>query len=55
MSVNAGATKGKGIGCFILKPMEVGVFTEIEQQLQTQKGEQLSSPQPFECWSWSEI
>lgn len=32
-----------------------GVLTEIEQQLQTQKGEQVSSPHPFECCSWSDI
>jgi len=35
--------------------MFVGALTEIEQQAQTQKGEQVSSPQPFECWSWSEV
>lgn len=31
-----------------------GIFTEMEQQLQTQKGVQVSSPQPLECCSWSD-
>jgi len=34
--------------------MFVGTFTEIEQQLQIQKGVQVSSPQPLECCSWSD-
>jgi len=33
----------------------VGTSNAIEQQLQMQKGVQRSSPQPLECWSWSEI
>jgi len=32
-----------------------GTSIAIEQQLQTQKGGQVSSPQPLECWSWSEM
>ena len=32
-----------------------GTSNAIEQQLQMQKGVQVSSPQPLECWSWSEM
>lgn len=28
-----------------------GTSNAVEQQLQTQKGVQVSSPQPLECWS----
>ena len=33
----------------------VGTSNAIEQQLQMQKGVQVSSPHPLECWSWSEV
>lgn len=38
--------------CLLGKIVLLGMFIETEQQLQTQKGVQVSSPQLFECLSW---
>jgi len=41
--------------CFTKNGSSVGISNAIEQQLQMHNGVHVSSPQPLECWSWSEI
>ena len=45
---------GAGVNDLTTKGSFTGASNTEEQQLHTQKGEQRSSLQVLECWSWSE-
>ena len=51
---NEGTLEGIGGRATICNGNFSVAFIIVEQQLQTQNGEQASSPQLLECWSWSE-
>lgn len=51
---NEGILEGIGGRATICNGNFSVAFIIVEQQLQTQNGEQASSPQLSECWSWSE-
>ena len=52
---NEGALEGIGAGKVTLKGNLSGAPITVEQQLQIQKGVQVSSPQSLECCLWSEM
>jgi len=49
-----GFMPGAGVNDLTTKGSFTGASNTEEQQLQIQKGEQRSSLQVLECWSWSE-
>ena len=54
LGTNEGTVSVTGAGELNSMVNLTGESTAVEQQLQTQNGEQWSSLQVLECWSWSE-